>query len=160
MVPNTHFSISLLSHLFLLWNLTNNVSFVGKVIITKAKSFPYYVLSKVTLVSRLLNSGTHCVVWKAEIYLEEGAPRGDKEPSSPMAGFLSWRGQAPAASFEGGSHHPALDRLWRAPVPHQGHWGLVLSTGKEAPQLCHLQGAREDCQHDTRTNWTHSVRDS
>lgn len=76
-----------------------------------------------------------------------------------MAGFLSWRGQAPEASFEGGSHHPALDRLWRTPVPHQGHWGLILSAGEEAPQLCHLQGAREDCQHDIQAKWTYSVCD-
>lgn len=50
----------------------------------------------------------------------------------------------PRALLEGGPHHPALDGLRRAPVPHQRHRGLVLCAGEQAAQLGHLQG-EADC---------------
>lgn len=59
-------------------------------------------------------------------------------------GFLSWRGRAPAASLEGGLHDPALDGLRGAPVPHQGHRGLVLRAGVQGAQLGYLQAGRGD----------------
>lgn len=87
-------------------------------------------MSKGTAVSCDCISRYCNIAWSREHQEEAGRLFGDRFP------FLEE--DKPRASLEGGPHHPALDGLRRAPIPHQGHCRLILRAGKEAAQLGHL----------------------
>ena len=149
-MPRSHFFpvFTLLTLLLLLlWNLTRNATFIGKVLSQRPSA----------LTSDPGNSSSDFLVMASFICsalrgntgmdLEYTGVRSTKRRWGTKlcrVSFLSWRGRAPAASLEGGLHDPALDGLRGAPVPHQGHRGLVLRAGVQSAQLGYLQAGRGD----------------
>ena len=150
MVPRRHFFpvFTLLTLLLLLlWNLTRNATFIGKVLsqrLSALTSDPGNSSSDFLVMASLICSALRGNTGMDPEYTGVRSTKRRWGTKLCRAGFLSWRGRAPAASLEGGLHDPALDGLRGAPVPHQGHRGLVLRAGVQSAQLGYLQAGRGD----------------
>lgn len=133
--------------LLLLWNLTRNATFIGKVLSQRPSALtsdPGNSSSDFLVMASLICSALRGNTGMDPEYTGVRSTKRRWGTKLCRAGFLSWRGRAPAASLEGGLHDPALDGLRGAPVPHQGHRGLVLRAGVQSAQLGYLQAGRGD----------------